>query len=470
MAASSRRSTWVLWLGALAAIGVLVWRPTDHGDAWMYGATGRWVLDHHTVPTTDPFSWTFLGHPWQSNGWAWGVVVDVAWRLGGFVGTSLLKPLFVVLIGGAVVFGARTFGARVIPAMVGSIVVVLALVPWISERPHMASFALFALTLGLAYRAAADDRIHVGWLAALFAGMVVWVNVHSVALEGAAVIASMLAALGLSSAWRQRSARPLVAPGAVAVAAVAATLCTPFGATLYSYSASVREVSKETMTEWYPLWRSGSGAVIPTIGLLVAVVLVVRWKAWRRPECLVPLVACAVLELDAVRNGPYLIIAVVVLLVPLAPAYSAGALADRKDLAVVGVVAAVVIAVALSAVPISQLGAPSPLDPVAAAAALPTDCRLRNDYRLGGWIMFHRPDVAVSADGRNDLYGYAGYAQQQYFEDAGVAPAAAAAFSQEGVTCVVAVTGDPIVAALSAKGWRVAAGDSSGVLLLAPGT
>ena len=47
----------------------------------------------------------------------------------------------------------------------------------------------------------------------------------------------------------------------------------------------------------------------------------------------------------------------------------------------------------------------SPEFPSVAAAALPGGCRLLNEYNDGGYLILVRPDVPVSQDGRNDLYG-----------------------------------------------------------------
>ena len=99
----------------------------------------------------------------------WGVIVDGAWRAGRFTAVTLLAPLFVVLIAAAVVFAARTLGSRLVPALIGSIAVVVVIQPWITERPQLASFALLPLTIGLAARATRDERLQWGWLALLLA-------------------------------------------------------------------------------------------------------------------------------------------------------------------------------------------------------------------------------------------------------------------------------------------------------------
>lgn len=53
-----------------------------------------------------------------------------------------------------------------------------------------------------------------------------------------------------------------------------------------------------------------------------------------------------------------------------------------------------------------HLGRPDPeVYPAKSIAALPSGCHLFNDYRIGGLVILERPDIPVSLDSRNDLYG-----------------------------------------------------------------
>jgi len=38
-------------------------------DTYSHIALGRWILEHHTVPTTDPFSATLRGTHWVAFEW-----------------------------------------------------------------------------------------------------------------------------------------------------------------------------------------------------------------------------------------------------------------------------------------------------------------------------------------------------------------------------------------------------------------
>jgi hypothetical protein len=41
----------------------------NDGDVSWHIATGMWILDHHAIPHTDPFSFTWAGKPWVPIEW-----------------------------------------------------------------------------------------------------------------------------------------------------------------------------------------------------------------------------------------------------------------------------------------------------------------------------------------------------------------------------------------------------------------
>jgi len=65
---------WITWplLAALAAAMLFIGRGANvfiDPDSYWHLAAGRWIIEHRTIPTTDPFSWTFAGSPWLAHEW-----------------------------------------------------------------------------------------------------------------------------------------------------------------------------------------------------------------------------------------------------------------------------------------------------------------------------------------------------------------------------------------------------------------
>jgi len=60
---------WLVAAGAYMLLLALGPRLLSDPDTYSHIALGRWILDHHTVPTTDPFSANFRGTHWVAFEW-----------------------------------------------------------------------------------------------------------------------------------------------------------------------------------------------------------------------------------------------------------------------------------------------------------------------------------------------------------------------------------------------------------------
>ena len=82
-------------MAAIVLLAVAAFSPRVFidGDTNWHVAAGRWILAHHTVPTTDPFSFTFAGKPWIAHEWGSEVLMALAYFAAGWSGVVLLIGL-----------------------------------------------------------------------------------------------------------------------------------------------------------------------------------------------------------------------------------------------------------------------------------------------------------------------------------------------------------------------------------------
>ena len=66
-------------------------RPMASADTWWHLATGRWIVQHHAIPHTDPFSYTFFGKPWIAHEYLADVMFYWIHWLGGFAALTLVN-------------------------------------------------------------------------------------------------------------------------------------------------------------------------------------------------------------------------------------------------------------------------------------------------------------------------------------------------------------------------------------------
>jgi hypothetical protein len=81
-------------------------------DIWWHLATGRWILQHHALPMTDPFSSYGLGKPWIVYSWMFDVIVQLLYRLFGYAAIVYFEVLIRMALAVALFHLVRTFGGR----------------------------------------------------------------------------------------------------------------------------------------------------------------------------------------------------------------------------------------------------------------------------------------------------------------------------------------------------------------------
>ena len=137
---------------------------------------------------------------------------------------------------------------------------------------------------------------------------------------------------------------------------------------------------------------------------IVALVLAVRRRDAVFTAALVVTIAAS---LVAIRILPILVLVAMPVLAAGMSAPAVLAYGRRMRLVFIpGAAIAVAVLTVLAVLSLAHLGRPDPaLYPTAAVRQIPDGCHLFNSYQLGGFVMLERPDVPVSVDSRNDLYG-----------------------------------------------------------------
>jgi hypothetical protein len=219
---------------ALAAL--LALRRLDDSDTWWHLAAGRWIVQHASVPRTDPLSFTVPDHAWVNVQWLFDLILYELFQRGG---AALLVVAAALTYGLAVVLLVKNLRLQV-GAVLATVLAIWATAvaqERFTVRPEMVSFALLQLLLWLFASAARDEGRRL-WLVPLI--MVLWANTHSLFIIGVLLIGCHLASAVLvrlpllPAAWRQSwpftppADRRLMLWGSVAILA---TLLNPYGVT-----------------------------------------------------------------------------------------------------------------------------------------------------------------------------------------------------------------------------------------------
>lgn len=275
---------------------------TDWDLGWQM-ATGRWVAQHHSIPSTEVFSYTALGEPWIYPVGS-GLFFYTAYLLGNY---ALLSWLGTVACVGTVALLLRKGTA------VWAVLAIFA-VPLIADRTtpraDMFTVVLFAAFLSVLWEnhetlppfqqtgtepAVARQGISL-WLLPLL--MMAWVNLHVGFVAGLALVAVYVAIEGLEMLWPERRQAAIYRfrrSWPTVLATFAAVFANPWGWRIWQAllrQQSAMTIHSQAINEWMPVrlnWTALMAALSQrnpksaTVFILLAVAIVtVPTAIWRK--------------------------------------------------------------------------------------------------------------------------------------------------------------------------------------------
>jgi hypothetical protein len=398
--AAGRRAWLLAWLAFLPVIivraGIL-----SEGDTFWQIRVGLVTIAHHSIPATDTFSWTVYGKPYFQNSWGFDVLMALAYRLAGLPGAAAFCALITLGIIALVLALARSLGASATAAGIVCLLASPVLALWLTARPQLVDYAAVPALI-LLLRAIERGRLRWGAVASTGLLTVVWINLHTVALLAVAITGAAAAMLFVMA---RRDSRWRYAVAATAAAA-AGCLANPYGIAVLHQASQVQADSVGIISEWLPFDPSS-----PLEDLVMAAGLAALVIAWRRREgvLMAGLVVCLAGAVEADRFEAFvgiLAIPVLAAFVSVPPDPIRRYLTSRRRMfqqcGALGMAAFFV----LTAPSLTHIGRPyQKTYPAALVADVPHGCRLFTTDLLGDYVILARPDVPVSLDGRNNLYG-----------------------------------------------------------------
>jgi hypothetical protein len=471
----------------ILALGVFAMavRGVGDPDVWWHLRTGELIVQTHSVPHTDPYSFTRFGQPWVNHEWLSDVLLFGLYRLAGWGG--LIITFGAIIAATYLMVFLRCPGS---PYVAGVFTVwgAAASAPVWGVRPQMLSLLLasiFLLILGFS-----DQHPNALWWTAPL--MLLWVNLHAGYALGIVLLVLFLmgSALDVAFGFEEWSkARPRLGRLALAVIACLAVVpLNPNGARMYWYPLeTLRSVAMQTYIDEWSSPNFHQARHLPLLLMLLATMVTLACSPRRvRPRELVLLLVTMYAALRSVRHVAIFALVAVPMLSGLTQAWleergMAKRLAMRLTPA--GLRRLLVNAIVLTAFAIFTLvrvrgviGRQSEIEaqkfPAAAVAFISAERPpgpILNHYDWGGYLIWKLyPDYRVYVDGRADLYG------DSFMDDrAAIYHLTGTAWrermQQWQIRTVILPPDAPLVAALrSQPEWKQIYADSQAVVLTHP--
>lgn len=442
---------WPLAALVLLAFAYVAFSQTlfNDGDTYWHIGAGRWILDHASVPVTDPFSFTARGHPWTSHEWLAEIVMAFAFNAASWAGLGILFGVAVSATLLLVGLELKRF-VRPLHAVAGVVLLFVLLEPSLLARPHVLAWPMVtAWTLVLLHARAVHRRPPLK--AALL--MLLWANLHASFAFGLV----MLPFFALEALLQERDKRQVViAWSAFGLLSLLAALANPSGlqGLLYAFQVSSMK-TLPLISEWRPSSLSKDPLFFAMTALAAVAVLV------RRPRIPLPrLLLIAALFYLALTHARHQALFGIVSLLLVSSSLRKDGTQGREATPAQSAYPATVIIALLLAVSVIRLSvviphSDSPVYPGKAIASVPAPLRSQpvlNAYDFGGALILN--GIAPFIDGRADMYGDEHTANAHAIER-GDARRVAAAVQRWNIRWAILHPTEGLVAVLDrSPGWR----------------
>jgi len=403
-------------------------------DTFWHLATARYILNTHTIPHTDIFSFTRFGHPWRGGDVGWLIQIPFYW-LQTHVGPGGIYLLTAVLVTIAYIFIYRSLsGGIFLRSFILILSAVTAAVHW-SPRPYLATYVLSAVTLWLFESCTYKKRDHLNWLPLI---MIIWVNSHTAHITAFLLWGVYTADAGLR--WLADSRQGELSSGfqllknsllgrylKIGALMALAVGINPGGyrSFLYPFETMSIKALRQFVVEWQSP-NFNDPMVFPFLILLLLVIstLAISKQRIKTTDFLL-LAGFTYLSLTAQRNiAMFALISPIILTRHLAPiTEAAGQRIGYRGLSsapptkfqnwinslllviIILVVGLKILLVFSEETYQEGLRARQPVDAVEVIKKLDPPGKLFNSYNFGGYLLWALPEYPVFIDGRTDLFG-----------------------------------------------------------------
>jgi len=377
--------------------------------------SGQWILQHHTVPRTDPFSVYGADKPWIAYSWLFSVLLFKMYNWLGLSGVALFELLFRTALCAALFYFARHLGSGFWRAAALTFFAIYPMFRIIGPRPGMFTILFLMAELAILSSAARKMNTRTLWLIPpLFA---LWANLHIQFSYGLFVLGLFAAEPLINRMLRYRETEATAVRARtlwlILAASFLATLVNPYGwrvyETVFQYMGQTKAFA--SIIELQSMdFRHAENFVAVLLTLAAAYHL--GWRRNVRPIQVFMLVFSALLAFRSTKDVWFLAIASLWILAEQVPAADPRPIPrSRLHRVAIPICAGAVIFSSVQRYGLTndmlQMGYDGRF-PEAAARYIESHHLpgpLYNDFNFGGFLIWRLPQYQVSMDGRTNVHG-----------------------------------------------------------------
>ena len=266
----------LLVLFAVFIVLLTTFKISGDDDVFWHLATGRYIIETGTVPSTDVFGFITEGQEWMPFEWGWDIITFLIFQTTGYTGLSLFRMLIFMIIFLLYFLILRKFNVSYTISTLFLTLLAFGIIDRLTPRPHIISLLFFVLLLYLIidyryFKSGNYKKLFFIPLIFLF-----WTNMHMGVLAGLLLfgiyVFSEVIIFYKPQKFSSKEIIPLTKPELVRIliiffASVLVMFINPnsFDTYLYAYAHTKMKLL-ETINEWRsPFDDMFSGGFVSTI-------------------------------------------------------------------------------------------------------------------------------------------------------------------------------------------------------------
>jgi hypothetical protein len=407
----------VLTFVFLTLVFILAHGKVADPDLWWHLHNADYLIQHHSLPRSDMYSFTVPGYPWMNHEWLAELPYYFGWRLLGLSGIDAVAVAVLTLIFlGVLYLSYRECGNYKAAVLASSYTVFLGRVSF-GPRTILFGYVCLVVLLIILQRFRQTGHAPLWLIPPLFC---LWVNTHGSWFIGM-IIFSMIVAGGMvrlkwgmidSEPWSTSQRKSILGAWG---ASVAALFVNPFGARLVFYPLDLafrQKLNIEHVEEWVSInFHDARGKFVIVLLILLLVSSLLRPRRWSLSELAV--------SLFALYSGLTYVRFLFLLGIVIAPALAK--ILDfmppyRRELdtpiintfAILLMIAGIAHFWSRESQLQRSVDDQYPIQGISYLHAHPPTGPIVNYYLWGGYLNWKDPNLKVFVDGRADIFEYNG--------------------------------------------------------------
>ena len=389
-------------------------------DIWWHLKVGDWIVHHFALPHNGIFSWTAGDRPWVAYSWGYEVLLSFSYSWFGVVGVGAFGTALAIAVAVSTHLMLRQLSERFWLSLALAAVTCGAFLFNGAPRPAFFTYNLFCVTLSLLLTAQRSGRVQA--LYSLPVVFLVWVNLHIqfvyglfvVALfVGAQLVQHLLAQSKRGAEWLSGSALPAKPLLVILALCALATLAGPnfYHPYLVVLAYTKAKFAYKIIRELQPMpFRSLSNFLV--LFLAGAAFCVLGWRKKIDLFKISLLTISSAVAFRTVRDGWFICLPAAACIADFSFRKTYAQHRESwRGFALVTFALPLLLFFSAHFLDFNRPGLERALSsnyPVAAVNFLRQGSfsgPLYNNLNWGGFLMWYCPELPVSIDGRNDLYG-----------------------------------------------------------------